>query len=63
MTKRFTLEQVEEIILGDNNIGFCIKCGAERDGCEPDAQKYKCEECGAKAVYGAEQILVMGLVD
>ena len=41
-----------------DNPGFCIKCGAEADGCEPDAREYECESCGAKAVYGAEELLM-----
>ena len=43
-----------------DNPGFCLACGAENDGCEPDARNYKCEECGEKKVFGAEEILVMG---
>jgi hypothetical protein len=42
-----------------DNPGFCIRCGAEHDGCEPDARKYPCEDCGANAVYGAEELLLM----
>jgi hypothetical protein len=41
-----------------DNIGFCKECGAEADGCEPDARNYRCESCGAMAVYGAEEMLV-----
>lgn len=40
--------------------GFCIKCGAYTDGVEPDARKYKCEECNENEVYGAEELLLMG---
>jgi hypothetical protein len=40
-----------------DNPGFCIECGGEQDGCEPDARKYVCEACGKRAVYGAEEIL------
>jgi hypothetical protein len=36
--------------------GFCIMCGHEQGGCEPDARRYKCESCGAKQVYGAEEL-------
>lgn len=43
-------------------MGFCIKCGCERDNCEPDAREYDCEGCGQNTVYGAEEILLMGLV-
>ena len=42
------------------NWGFCTACGEQQGGCEPDARRYECEACGAKAIYGAEELLVMG---
>ena len=54
--------EVLQAIANDEQLGFCIRCGSDRDCCEPDAREYKCEECGAHAVYGAEEILLMGLV-
>lgn len=45
---------------GLGNPGFCLACGEPANGCEPDARKYTCETCGANAVYGAEEILLMG---
>jgi hypothetical protein len=42
--------------------GFCIACHEEVDGVEPDAERYKCESCGERAVYGAEQLLLLGAV-
>lgn len=59
--RRFTLEQIEEAM--GHYAGFCLACGAERGGCEPDACEYECEECGEAQVYGAGEILIMGLVD
>lgn len=50
------LRAVEE----DGCTGFCIECGEEQGGCEPDARKYRCESCGAFAVYGAEELVLMG---
>ena len=44
-----------------DNPGFCIKCGHEQEECEPDAENYTCNECGEKAVYGAEQLLLIAL--
>lgn len=44
-----------------DNPGICLKCGEDADGCEPDAQRYECEACGGRTVYGAEQILLMGV--
>lgn len=38
--------------------GFCIECGAEVDGVEPDAREYECECCGEMAVYGCEELLM-----
>jgi hypothetical protein len=42
-----------------DNPGFCLACGADADGCEPDARRYKCEACGAFQVYGAEEVALM----
>lgn len=38
--------------------GFCICCGAEALGVEPDARRYECESCGESGVYGAEELLL-----
>jgi predicted amidophosphoribosyltransferase len=38
--------------------GFCIACGADADGCEPDARGYECKVCGKPAVYGDEALLI-----
>ena len=58
--KTFTLEQIEPAM--EDYIGFCTECGAEKDSCEPDARDYECDDCGAMAVYGAEELVVMGKV-
>ena len=42
--------------------GFCVACEAEVLGVEPDARQYACESCGEEAVYGVEELIVMGLV-
>ena len=47
-------------MFGADNPGFCIECGAEVDGVEPDARGYDCEACGAAAVYGAEELIGEG---
>lgn len=49
---------VESEMFGLENPGFCIACGADADGCEPDARNYKCEECGKREVFGAEELLL-----
>jgi hypothetical protein len=38
--------------------GFCICCGADAEGVEPDARQYECESCGEPGVYGAEELLL-----
>ena len=51
------LQRSEE---GLDNPGFCLACGEEADGCEPDARGYECDSCGKRQVYGAAEILMMG---
>lgn len=52
-------EAAERQMFGLDNPGFCLACGAENDGCEPDARSYKCEACGEKKVFGAQELLFM----
>jgi len=59
-SQTFTLEQIEEAM--EDYGGFCIACGAEASRVEPDARGYECESCGEHKVYGAEELLLMGLV-
>ena len=41
-----------------DNPGFCLACGAEAEGVEPDAREYECESCGEPTVYGAEELMM-----
>ena len=41
-----------------DNPGFCLACGAEVDGVEPDGRRLTCECCGEAQVYGAEELLM-----
>ena len=59
LTPQVIEDAARETMFGEAMIGFCIDCGAEHDCCEPDAEKYDCESCGAPFVYGAEQLLLM----
>lgn len=52
-----TPERVIEAVKDDYYRGFCVYCGEEADGVEPDAREYICEACGAPGVYGAEELL------
>lgn len=56
---KVSLDQVLAAAEADESLGFCVACGAEAFGVEPDARKYECEECGNHAVYGAEELLMM----
>ena len=56
------LALAEENLFGTSNDGLCLQCGSVQGGCEPDARKYKCEDCGKHTVYGAEEaVMVLGL--
>ena len=59
ITSERVVELAESGMNGLDNPGICTACGADADGCEPDARKYLCESCGAHAVYGAEELLFM----
>ena len=54
-----TLEYIMEIAGEGEYAGFCMKCGEQADGVEPDACGYECESCGSPSVYGAEELLIM----
>lgn len=56
---KITTDQIIEAVKADDNLGFCLACGAEVRGVEPDARKYECESCGECKVYGAEELLMM----
>lgn len=56
-----SLDDIMAAVESDENLGFCLACGDEAYNVEPDARKYECESCGAKQVYGAEELLMMGV--
>ena len=56
---KVTIEQIVEAVEADDCLGFCIACGAEAFNVEPDARNYECEGCGARQVFGAEELLLM----
>jgi hypothetical protein len=63
MAKHFkcglTIDRIMEAVQEDDYLGFCIACGEEACGVEPDAHEYTCESCGKATVYGAEELLLM----
>ena len=50
------------MLLSEAYKGFCVGCGKVQSSVEPDARKYTCESCNAPKVYGAEELVIMGLV-
>lgn len=58
VTEEAILNAVERGMESLDDPGFCILCGCEACGVEPDGRKIKCESCGANCVYGAEELLL-----
>ena len=58
ITEDRIVEACERRMTSLDNPGFCLACGNEQGGCEPDARRYQCEACGEHAVYGAEELLL-----
>lgn len=58
LTLSRVLEAVERRAHSLDNPGFCLACGADAEGVEPDAEGYPCEECGEPRVIGAEELLL-----
>jgi len=59
--RRIKLEQY--IQLDEDMAGLCRAWGHEQGGCEPDAERYKCEACGERKVYGPHWYLMSGKVE
>lgn len=54
-----SLEEAEA--MDREGYGFCLACGNDCQPAEPDARKYVCDACGAEKVYGASELILMGL--
>ena len=50
----------EGSLFGTEDDGICVACGEDQMGVEPDAERYKCEACGERQVYGGEQLVLLG---
>lgn len=51
------MDATKREMFGLDNPGFCVACGNEQEGCEPDAREYECDVCGKSTVYGAAELL------
>jgi hypothetical protein len=58
LTDEVITAAVERQMFGLDNPGFCLACGLENDGCEPDARRYRCSSCDTAQVYGAQELLL-----
>lgn len=58
ITPERVLEAVERQMTTLDDPGFCVACGLEVHGVEPDARRYQCEACGEAKVYGAAELLM-----
>lgn len=58
ITEELVCEAVERTMSECENLGYCLCCGAEHDGVEPDARGYHCDSCRENTVYGAQEILL-----
>jgi hypothetical protein len=50
-------DQVMAAVEADDYVGFCVGCGAETSGVEPDARNFHCDVCDRPLVFGAEELL------
>ena len=62
MSAEIDFDTVLESAMSDVYEGWCTACGESRSGVEPDAHEYECWSCGEHQVYGAEELIAMGLV-
>ena len=56
-----TTKEMQHIMF-DGCGGFCLSCGRQTRGVEPDARKASCPSCKEEKLYGMEELLVMGVL-
>lgn len=49
--------------MDNNSEGWCLVCGETVEGCEPDAERYKCECCNESLVFGPFALALRNLVN
>ena len=55
---KLDLDRIIAACESGDDIGFCIACGEEAHGVEPDMRRGECESCGEKKVFGAEELII-----
>jgi hypothetical protein len=58
LTDKKLLDAVKRRRTSLDDPGFCLACGAEAHGVDPDARGYVCQSCEAPQVYGIEEMLL-----
>jgi hypothetical protein len=62
MGVKISIEEYNEAVEG--SLGWCPLCEEfTRDGTEPDAENYDCFMCDENSVMGAENALIMGIIE
>ena len=51
-------DAMKESLCGNAPEGICLNCGHIQSGVEPDAEGYRCEQCGDLAVSGLENVIM-----
>jgi len=59
ITPERVYEAVERAHFSIGYHGICIACGAEVERIAPDAERGRCESCGARAAFGADLLLLL----
>jgi hypothetical protein len=57
ITEERLCEAAHNDTFGLSNTGFCTACGEEHQDCEPDTRRRKCEACGERKVFGAQELM------
>ena len=55
---QINFDELEAAVESNSYLGYCLVCGAEHYFVDPNARNDKCEECGERMVFGAEEILI-----
>jgi hypothetical protein len=60
---RFAMPESEFVELTDSLSGLCVYCACVADMADPDTRAAHCPDCGKAGVYGAEELLIRGLIE
>jgi len=58
-----SMSEEEFLDMSNDFCGICLACQEVMYTIDPDGRKCKCDNCGEKAVYGIEELLLMGEIN